>query len=281
MVQKILFLALFVNISLFGYEESLLDKAVNKVKKVVTRGQDIAVDKTLINGMNAVLDKKHIEIKYLKKDPKTKALTTIIYLNGEKKYLNITLKDFKWGYSKDEEHIILEKLNLYVNIPWIEYLLKDSIRRDNGYIILPNYLSISSFLETIKPATKTTFKPFKKKPLNPLTYPFNPNFVDIKTFKVDKKTLSCETILDKKETLKFEITHFDLFSANNKKYTIFRNIKFKSINKPWVQSIIAKWGNSLKIDYDTNFHNTLASGKYEYQKKKELQKVVKKGKGKK
>ena len=273
MVKKILFVSLLMSLSLFASEPTFIDKAVDKVKKAVSKGQDVVVDKTLINGMNAVLDKKHIEIKYLKKNPKTNALTTIIYLNGEKKYLNITLKDFKWGYSKDEEHIILEKINLFVNIPWIEYLLKDSIKRDNGYIILPNYLSISSFLETIKPATKTSFKPYTKKALNPLTYPFNPNFVNLLTFKVNKKTITNETLLDKKDHLKFEISHFDLFTANNKKYTVFRNIKFKSINKPWVQSIISKWGNSLKIDYDKNFHEVLASGNYEYKKKKEVKKA--------
>jgi hypothetical protein len=60
-----------MSLSLFASEPTFIDKAVDKVKKAVSKGQDVVVDKTLINGMNAVLDKKHIEIKYLKKNPKT------------------------------------------------------------------------------------------------------------------------------------------------------------------------------------------------------------------
>lgn len=232
-------------------------KAIKKTKSFAQRGQDLIVDKSLINGLNATLDKKHMEIKYLKKNTKTNVLTMVVYLNGEPKYLGITLKDFKWGYTKDERFIVLEKINLSLNIPWLDYLAKDTIKRYNGYILVPNYLSISSFLETIKPATKTTFKQVVKKPFNLLTYKFDKRYFDVKKFTIKNKTIDADIKLGGSSNMKFEVENYNVFTSNNKQNIVLRNIKIKSTNKPWLKSIIQKWDNSFMFDYDKNFHEAL------------------------
>jgi hypothetical protein len=255
------------------------NNAIKKTKEVTHKGQSIAMDKTLINGVNATLDKKYIEIKYLKKNTKTNVITMVVYLNGEKKYLGVTLKDFKWGYSKDEENIILEKINISLSIPWIDYLVHDSLKRD-GYIVLPNYLSISDFLETIKPATTSTYTKIASKPFNPLAYNFDKKQFDIKLFQVKNRTMQADIKLNGSDDLKFEITKFDLFTANKRKFIVLKNINLKYASKPWLSYIIKSWDNSIKFDFDKDFYETLASGNFEYklQNPKEktlLNKVIK------
>jgi hypothetical protein len=302
-MKKIVFLSLFTCVTLFAGEPTMVDVAAKKITEVVNnvkktasefqnkiaiktkevahKGQSIAMDKTIINGINATLDKKYIEVKYLKKNTKTNVITMVMYLNGEKKYLGVTLKDFKWGYSKDEEHIILEKINVALSIPWIDYLVHDSLKRD-GYIVLPNYLSIADFLETIKPATKTTYTNIASKPFNPLAYNFDTKQFDIKTFVLKNKIMKADVKLGGSENLKFEVTKFDVYTANKRKFIVLKNINFKYASKPWLSYIIKSWNNSLKFDFDKDFYEILASGNYEYKQatpakaeKKESKKVKK------
>lgn len=283
-MKKIIFLSLFTSSILFANEPTIIDIAskkitevvnnvkktasnlqnnfVSKTKEVAHKGQSIAIDKTLINGLNATLDKKYIDIRYLKKNTKTNVITMVVYLNGEKKYLGVTLKDFKWGYSKDDEHIVLEKIKISLNIPWLDYLVQDSLKRD-GYIVLPNYLSIADFLETIKPASTSTYGKIASKPFNPLTYNFDKKQIDIKTFTIKDKTIKADIKLAGSENLKFEVTKFDLFSANKRKYIVLKNIHLKYATKPWLSYIIKSWNNSLKFDFDKDFYAALGSGDYE------------------
>ena len=306
-MKKIIFLSLFTCATLFATEPTMAEiatkkitevvnnvkktasniqnKIVTKTKEVTHKGQSLAIDKTIINGMNATMDKKYIEIRYLKKDTKTNVITMVMFLNGEKKYLGMTLKDFKWGYSKDEEFIILEKINVSFNIPWINYLINDSLKRD-PYIVLPNYLSIADFLESIKPATKTTFTKITSKPFNPLAYNFDKKYFDIRTLDLKNKTIKADIKLQGSDNLKFEVTKFDLFTANKRKFIVLKNIHLKYATKPWLSYIIKSWDNSLKFDFDKDFYETLASGHYEYkqpqpiEKKKENKKVKKEKKSK-
>lgn len=300
-MKKIIFLSLFTSSILFANEptmaeiatkkiteivndvkktaSNLQNKLVTKTKEVTHKGQSIAIDKTLINGLNATLDKKYIDIRYLKKNTKTNVITMVVYLNGEKKYLGVTLKDFKWGYSKDDEHIVLEKIKISLNIPWLDYLVQDSLKRD-GYIVLPNYLSIADFLETIKPATTSTYGRIASKPFNPLTYNFDKKQIDIKTFNIKNKTIKADIKLGGSENLKFEVTKFDLFSANKRKYIVLKNIHLKYATKPWLSYIIKSWDNSIKFDFDKDFYAALGSGDYEIKaqnkKLRELQnKIIK------
>jgi len=298
-MKKIIFLSLFTSTILFATEPTMVEiatkkitevvndvkktaskiqnKVVSKTKEVAHKGQSIAIDKTLINGMNATLDKKYIEIKYLKKNIKTNVITMVVYLNGEKKYLGVTLKDFRWGYSKDDEHIILEKIKISLNIPWLDYLIQDSLKRD-GYIVLPNYLSIADFLESVKPATTSTYTKIASKPFNPLAYNFDKKQVDIKMFNIKNKTIQADIKLGGSENLKFEVTKFDLFTANKRKFIVLKNIHLKYATKPWLSYIIKSWNNSLKFDFDKDFYETLASGNYEVKpqnkKGKELQSKI-------
>jgi len=302
-MKKVVFLSLITASTLFASEPTMVDiatkkitevvnnvkktasnfqnKIVTKTKEVTHKGQSIAMDKTIINGINATLDKKYIEIKYLKKHTKTNVITMVVYLNGEKKYLGVTLKDFKWGYSKDDEHIILEKIKISLNIPWLDYLVQDSLKRD-GYIVLPNYLSIAEFLETVKPATTSSYTKIASKPFNPLAYNFDKKQIDINAFSIKNKTIKADIKLGGSENLKFEVTKFDLFTANQRKFIVLKNIHLKYATKPWLSYIIKSWNNSLKFDFDKNFYETLASGNFEYKQpaslkapKKEVKKTKK------
>lgn len=297
-MKKIIFLSLYTSVALFATEPTMAESATKKItevvnsvkktaseiqskiitktKEVTNKGTSLAIDKTLINGMNATLDKKYIEIKYLKKDIKTNVITMVVYLNGEKKYLGMTLKDFKWGYTKDENFIVLEKIKVSFNIPWIDYLINDTLKRD-PYIVLPNYLAIADFLESIKPAVHSTYTKIPSKPFNPLAYNFDKKYFDIKTFQIKNKSMKGDIKLNGSENLKFEVTKFDLFTANKRKFIVLKNINIKYATKPWLSYIIKSWDNSMKFDFDKDFYETLASGNYVYtQPKVEVKRTQKK-----
>ena len=259
--MKKIVLSLILVVSLWG-EESFIDRTVKKAKegmaKIVQKGEGVLVDKTLTNSINAVLDKKHIEIKSLKKNPKTNALQMIVYLNGEKKYLSITLKDFEWGYSKDEESIIIQKIKLSTNIEYIEYLIKDTLKRYHNVIVVPNYLSTASFLESIRSPKKINYTPKARAPFDFLRYQFDKRYFNVEEFVVKNKTLKAKMFAKGSDKIEFELARYDLFTSNNRRFIVMKNISIKSTNKPWMASIIKTWNNSIRFDYEENFYQVLA-----------------------
>ena len=259
-MEKIV-LSLILVISLWG-EENFIDRTVKKAKegmaKIVQKGESVLVDKTLTNSINAVLDKKHIEIKSLKKNLKTNALQMIVYLNGEKKYLSIILKDFEWGYSKDEESIIIQKIKLSTNIEYIEYLINDTLKRYHNVIVVPNYLSTASFLESIRPPKKINYIPKARAPFDFLRYKFDKRYFNVEDFVVKNKTLKAQMFAKGSDKIQFELGRYDLFTSNNRRFIVMKNISIKSTNKPWMASIIKTWNNSIRFDYEDNFYQVLA-----------------------
>ena len=186
-MKKIFFTLILVNITLFGAQQTPVDRAVKevnlavkKVKKIASdiatktseighkktshkklftkKGNSLFVEKTLIDELNNVIAQENVKIKYIKKNTTTNVLTMYVYRKGESKNLLVTLKSFNWGYSKDGKNIVLENIDILLNIKWMDSLIKDALVKNNGYIVLPNNTNTSSFLETIKPAIETTYK---------------------------------------------------------------------------------------------------------------------------
>ena len=186
-MKKIFFTLILVNITLFGAQQTPVDRAVKevnlavkKVKKIASdiatktseighkktshkklftkKGNSLFVEKTLIDELNNVIAQENVKIKYIKKNTTTNVLTMYVYRKGESKNLLVTLKSFNWGYSKDGKNIVLENIDILLNIKWMDSLIKDALVKNNGYIVLPNNTNTSSFLETIQPAIETTYK---------------------------------------------------------------------------------------------------------------------------
>ncbi len=267
MKKQILVTALLCTTTLFSIQTSepkvFSTKTIQKKAPSFKKQNIVDMDKTLINGMNASLDKKFIEIQTLTKNTKSNAVTMTIFLNGENKILSGTLKDLEWGYSKDDQYIVLDKINVAFNIPWIDYVVHDSLKRD-PYIVLPNYLSISDFLESIKPATQKLYDNVTPVTFNPLAYNFNKKFFEIKKFEIKNKTIKADIKLKGSKNLSFEIASYDLYTANKRKAIVLKKINLTSVSKPWISYLIKSWNNTLKVDFNEDLYKTLGSKDFTY-----------------
>ena len=136
-MKKIFFTLILVNITLFGAQQTPVDRAVKevnlavkKVKKIASdiatktseighkktshkklftkKGNSLFVEKTLIDELNNVIAQENVKIKYIKKNTTTNVLTMYVYRKGESKNLLVTLKSFNWGYSKDGKNIVID-----------------------------------------------------------------------------------------------------------------------------------------------------------------------------
>lgn len=130
----------------------------NLKQKIFLKKDDMFhVEQSIINDLNKILNQKNIKIKEIKKDPKTNILNIYINANNGNEEFILTLKKFNWGYTQDEKNIVLEDMDIVLNIPWMDYLIKDSLVKNNGYVILANDKKIANFLENIKPAIKINY----------------------------------------------------------------------------------------------------------------------------
>lgn len=127
-------------------------------KLYIKKDDFLYIDKSIINDLNNIINQKNIKIKNIKKNQKTNALIIFLDINNETNNLIITLKNFDWRYTKDNKNIILENIDIDISIPWVNYLIKDSLIKNNGYIQLSNNVKIASLLEIIKPTNQTIYK---------------------------------------------------------------------------------------------------------------------------
>ena len=227
-------------------------KAWEATKDYSNQGKNIVIEQTLINGINSMLDTKHIKVEFFDINDSTDAISIIVYLDGEDTNLTIDIKEFEWSVSKDKKYIIFEKLDLDINIPWLSYLVDDIRSRENGYLVIEYSASIFSLLYSIKLDIEPTYVVSKKEPFNFLTYEYDKNYFDIQMFKVDNYSIMGLIKLkgvNGSEDFKFYIHDYDLYTANNKKYIFLKNIDFKSTNKPWIKSIIDNQDKSICIDF--------------------------------
>jgi hypothetical protein len=233
-------------------------QAWDMTKKYSNQGKNILIEETMLNGINALVDKNHIEVKKFDIDDNTNAIDIVVKLNGEKTNLKTHIKDFTWSVSKDKKHIIFDTLDIDINIPWIGYILEVMKKRNDGKLVIKHSVAIASLLYSLKPSSEPSYQVLQQKPFDFLQYRFNKKYFDIRIFRV--KNYSIKGLIkvlnsdNKMENLEFYIHDYDLHTANKKKYIILNNIDIKSTNKPWIKSIIEQQNKTIQMDFTWNMY---------------------------
>jgi hypothetical protein len=228
-----------------------------QTKKYSHQGKNMFIEKTLLHGINALTDNTKIKINKFEIDNKTNVINMAIYLNGEDKELNIEIKNFTWGITENKEDIVFEDLDISLDIEWLDYLLKDSIKRAGGYLIVPNKASTFSLLYSIKPDIKLTKNITKKEDkFDFVYYKYDENYFKINQFKVKDKHITTDIrVKGSTEHILCNIKSFDIQTANKKTILAIRNIKFAHCNKPWIQSFIENQNNELYVDFTDKLYS--------------------------
>ena len=187
---KYLLLQIILVVNLFGQDNELVDESLlllnkyfTKAKEYSNQGKNILIEQTLLNGINGLVDTDKIKVKLFDIDDKTDAIKVVLFLKGEDKELQIDIKKFDWGVTEDKKYIVFENLDILLNIPWMQYIVKDMAKRDNGYIKVPHTVALFSLLYSIKPNIDSTYVYRKKKDFDLIKYPYDKNFVQIEHFK--------------------------------------------------------------------------------------------------
>ena len=236
-----------------------LTKYIDLFKEYSSQGKNTLIEKTLLNGINTLVDNKKIKINSFDIDDDTDEIKINTFLEGEDKDLEIEIKKFKWGVTEDKKHIVFEDFDIDLNIEWMQYIVDDIAKRDNGYIKIPHNIAIFSLLYSIKPNTKTTYKPFKKKPFILTEYPFDERYLKIEQLEISKEMIVTNVWLKgSKENLKIDVESYNITTANGKKIIVLKDIEFKEFTKPWIKSIIDAQKNEVHIKYTEKLFELLS-----------------------
>ena len=256
-MNKIIF-SILLAINLYGANSELLNeelvKDINKyfniAKEYSIQGKNVLIEKTLLNGINALVDNTKIKIYSFDIDDKTNVIKIDTFLKGEDKNLLIKIDKFQWGVTEDKKYIVFEDFDIDMNIEWMQYIVDDIAKRDRGYIKVPHNVALFSLLYTIKPNIKTTYKYFKKKPFILTEYPFDERYLKIEQLEVSKEMIVTNVWLKgSKENLRIDVDSYDIVTANGKKTIVLKDITYKEFTKPWIKSIIDLQKNEVHLKY--------------------------------
>ncbi len=232
---------------------------LDKSKEYSIQGKNILIEQTLQNGINALVDTTKIKVEKFDINDTTNDIKMEIFLNGEDDILDVDIKSFEWGVSADNKYIVFENVDISLNIPWVDYVIQNMIKRGDGYIKVPKNVTLFSLLFSIKPNIESTYKETKKEPFDIVNYPYDKSYIDIDKFEVSKKNIDASIVLNgSKDGLKFKIKSYNLLRANKKTLIVLKNIKFESCNKPWFQSVIEKQNNQIHLTYTDELYKLLA-----------------------
>jgi len=232
------------------HANSDLTKYIDIFKEYSSQGKNSLIEATLLNGVNALVDNTKIKINSFDIDDETDEIKVNTFLEGEDKDLEIEIKKFKWGVTEDKKYIVFEDFDINMNIEWMQYIVNDIAKRDNGYIKIPHNVAIFSLLYSIKPNIKTTYKPFKKKPFVLTEYPFDQRYLKIEKLEISKEMIVTNIWLKgSKENLIIDVESYDITTANKKRTIVLKDIEFKEFTKPWIKSILDLQKNEVHIKY--------------------------------
>ena len=221
-----------------------------KIKKYAIEGKNILIEKTLLNGINALTNNSKIMVNSFAIDDKTNAIKINLFLDGEDKNLTVDIKKFKWGVTEDKKYIVFEDFDVKMNIPWMQYMIKDIAKKDRGYIKFPHDVALFSLLYSIKPNIKSTYKYSDKKSFSITEYKFDEKFVKIIDLEIAKNKIIANIWLKgSKRNLEVNIDSYKVTTANRKTVLILKDINFRWCTKPWIESIIYMQYNQVHLEY--------------------------------
>jgi len=234
------------------------EKYLNMLKEYSVQGKNILIEQTLLNGINALVDNSKIKINSFDIDDNTNVIKIDTFLKGEDKNLIIDIEKFQWGVTEDKKYIVFENFDIDMNIEWMQYIVDDIAKRDNGYIKIPHNVALFSLLYSIKPNIKSTYTYVEKKPFALSEYPFDEKFLKIEKLEVSKDMIVTNVWLKgSKENLKIDVESYSVVTANGKKVIVLKDIKFKEFTKPWIKSIIDAQNNEVHMKYTQKLYDML------------------------
>ena len=256
--MKSLLLGILIVLNLHAADEELIkeelikdmNKYFNIAKEYSVQGKNILIEQTLLNGINALVDTNKIRINVFDIDDDTNKIYINMFLEGEDVNLKIDIDKFQWGVTEDKKHIVFEDFDINMNIEWMQYIVDDIAKRDNGYIRVPHNVALFSLLYAIKPNIKTTYTETKKEPFVISEYPFDERYLKIEQLEISKDTIVTNVWLKgSKENLKIDVDSYNITTANGKRTIVLKDIEFKEFTKPWIKSIIDLQKNEVHIKY--------------------------------
>ena len=234
--------------------------ALELTKEYSNQGKNILIEQTLTHGINGLVDNSKINVNLFDINDTTNAIKMNLFLKGEDQNLTMNIKNFEWGVTEDKKYIVFENLDISLDIPWMQYIIDDIIKRENGYLKIPHNVGIFSLLYSIKPNIKSTYTPRNKDkiPFDIIEYKYDKEFIKIEKFK--SKNNNVEVIIKlkgSKNNLNIVVDSYELRTANSKKIIVLQNLKFSEFTKPWIKSIIDGQNNEIQLDYTKKLYDIL------------------------
>ncbi|MEA2050336.1 MAG: hypothetical protein U9O56_06385 [Campylobacterota bacterium] len=256
--------------SIFGIDKQTQNQIIKTTKELSIEvlkdmkthsidGKNSIIENSVKTGINTIVDTKKIKIESFKIDNKTNKIDISLFLKGEDDILDIELNRFNWSTSEDKKYIIFEDIDIVLNIPWLDYIVQNIIKTNNGYIKVKNNIKLYSFLYSIKPSIKTKYKKDTKKDIfDIVNYPYDKKYIDIKSFKVKNNKIKADISLKGSKNFYIDIESFDLVRAKKKTIILLKNINIKRLNKPWILSILKYKEYEISLNYNDKLYKELS-----------------------
>ncbi len=263
-------------------------KGYDKSKGFVLDGKKSALEKTLLLSMNIGLrDNKTISVDKLKIDEVNGTLMMKLVLDGEDKPLIIDVQHFDWDIiqEKDKKMIVIEKLKIAMDIPWIDYAVNRYLSKNNYTIKVDYTFAKETFLGSLKDKVPTSYVEMAKEENtilqseldkasvakeildtqeNSIATIFNdrfePYYIKAKNItKVENGVEATFSLKGSQNDFGIYLTDFKWATANNESLIVIGKIVFKNCTKPWVASLLKKHSEQIIFEYDETFKTILES----------------------
>ncbi len=280
--------------------KNITAESIDTTKNIFSKGKKIFLEKTLLASINVGLDYNNsITANNLTINDENGSLSLLITLEGEDKELTLDVHHFDWDITENKEFIILENIDASLDIAWLNYFLKEYLRKNNGYIKIKNSLAKETFLRSLKVSIKTSYietdvnsqkeqNGFQMEAIKNLIKNNDEKKNDIKNnvkndknilenlvkefydetyikpiyIKQNGKEIECNfSLAGSEKGLLLTLEDFDWATANEKKLIVIGNIQFKNCNKPWIESLLHKHYEQILFQYDPLFEKMLTDMK--------------------
>jgi len=162
--MKTISLSLILASSLFSFDQnSFFEQAtsyLNTAKDVTVeygkKARDATVENSILTYLRLKLDKNQIKVTKVTLYEEYK-LKIVFSLPDYSKNIIVTINNFDWSRSINEEYLVFNNFDFHSNIPALDRVIKKYLDINEGHILMQYDVTTEVLLSSIKSSSKTSY----------------------------------------------------------------------------------------------------------------------------
>lgn len=162
--MKKIALSLFLVSNLFSFDQNdfmnqasnYFDIAKETTIKYSKKARDITVENSILAYLRLKIDKNKLKVIKVTLYEEYK-LKIIFSLPDYSKNIIVTVKNFDWSKSIDNNYIVFNNIEYSSNIPDLDFIINKYLHINNGYILMKDDITTTVLLSSIKKSSEQSY----------------------------------------------------------------------------------------------------------------------------